>query len=349
MTNKLEVIILFSCLIFMVGGIWVNFETPSDFGNFAYFTALSWSNVSSKVVAVGTNGTRGLIALSNNGGENFVISTILDSFAVWDIDSKYLNGKEYFLTVDNIGQIFLNCNFEKTWLKVFNSKRSIYSVSIGSNGNAYAAGSNGTIYSSSINSNFQTWKAKNPISNMTSIYGISTYDGVNVIAVGYLGIVYFSLNEGQTWNASIEDTKQNSNCTLYSLSHGNSSVAIAAGDNSTVLITHNYGLNWRKLVVFYPINYIFNFIFNAVSMLTPNIAFIAGTTRNGDSSAIYRTVNGGISWTLEKSIQNVALHGLAMFDADIGIATASAGNGYYSSVSGFIFINYIIYLAACNI
>lgn len=155
-------------------------------------------------------------------------------------------------------------------------------------------------------------------------YDISTYDGVNVIAVGANGNIYYSSDSIATWSAG------NSGVTsiVYCVDHGDSLVAMAAGAASYVAKTEDGGATWTALSVFSSGDVTVRF--HAIHMRSSTDAFIAGS--NGD---VYSTFDGGSTWTLTASTGSI-LYSIEQFAADVGAAGAIAGTGVYAIVPGKI-------------
>jgi hypothetical protein len=329
---------------------WTSVSAPLSAANYK-FVGAAWSNDKQTVVAAGQVSNGGLMIRSTDQGLTWNISSISQAFALWDITAKALkinqNYVTYFLSVDDNGNVFLSLNNGVTWqLKVSALQPRLLCVCLGSNGRAFTTGFRNKIFSSTNNTNFQNWTLIatpiNPQSGL-SFYGISTYDGSNVITVGSSNNIYFSRNSFSTFTkanigtTTLTNPSSSTSVTIYSLSHGNASVAIAAGSNSYVAITYNFGATWKLLSVFKNSGYTSSY--HSVSMIDDRKAFVMGTAST--TSDIYRTINGGLTWNLEKSVNSV-LYSLSMVSLDLGVAGALSST--YVRVTGY----YIIMLK-CNI
>jgi hypothetical protein len=328
---------------------WTSVSAPLSAANYK-FVGAAWSNDKQTVVAAGQVSNGGLMIRSTDQGLTWNITSISQAFALWDITAKALkinqNYVTYFLSVDDNGNVFLSLNNGVTWqLKASAVQSRLLCVCLGSNGRAFTTGFRNKIFSSTNNTNFQNWTLIatpiNPQSGL-SFYGISTYDGSNVITVGSSNNIYFSRNSFSTFTkanigtTTLTNPSSSTSVTIYSLSHGNASVAIAAGSNSYVAITYNFGATWKLLSVFKNSGYTSSY--HSVSMIDDRKAFIMGTAST--TSDIYRTINGGLTWNLEKSVSSV-LYSLSMVSLDLGVAGALSST--YVRVTG----NYIIMLK-CN-
>jgi photosystem II stability/assembly factor-like uncharacterized protein len=325
-TLLLIILLLFIITRYVVMGGWANIVvSPKDYS----YRAASWSSVSN-VVMVGGSAVGGSIIYSSNQGYDFNQASI-SSYSLWDISSATINGTTYFLTVDDLGQIFGSSDLGLTWSLYFSSSASLYSVCIGTNGKSFAVGKNLKLYSATSN-NYRSWTTlTSPATGSGSYYGVSTVDGVNLIMVGTKG-VHYSLNSATSWSQPTSFTAN----TLYSLSHGNASTAITAGDFFTIAITFNYGATWKKLTVPGGVNS-FSCKFHTVSMLSPLTAFVAASANSGAFSVIYKTVDGGNTWLQQVQVSAI-LYSVTMFNSRYGVAGAVTQAGVYIVVPGFIFI-----------
>jgi photosystem II stability/assembly factor-like uncharacterized protein len=316
-------LLLFITNRYVVMSGWANVAvSPKDYA----YRAASWSSFSN-VVMVGGSAVGGSIIYSNNQGYAFNQASIR-SYSLWDISSATINGTTYFLTVDDFGQIFGSSDLGLTWNLYFYSTASLYSVCKGTNGKSFAVGKNLKLYSATSN-NFRSWTTLiSPAAGLGTYYGVSTIDGINLIMVGTRGVNY-SLNSATSWS---QPTSFASN-TLYSLSHGNASTAITAGDSSIIAITFNYGATWKKLRVAGGVNS-FTCKFHTVSMLSPLTAFVAASANSGAFSNIYKTVDGGNTWSQQVQV-STTLYSLTMFNSRYGVAGAVTQAGVYIAVPGF--------------
>lgn len=151
----------------------------------------------------------------------------------------------------------------------------------------------------------------------------STFDGINVIAVGVYGYIYYSSNSGTSWTRGASRTTTS---TLYCVTHASKFTAMAGGTNAYVARTTDGGATWTNMTVFSSSTV--SVKFHAISMLSDSVAYVSGD--NGD---IFRTLNSGTSWTKLISTGNF-IYSLAMYDFITGAAGATAQVGIYTSVAG---------------
>jgi photosystem II stability/assembly factor-like uncharacterized protein len=214
------------------------------------------------------------------------------------------------------------------WSNLFYAPEALVGVSIGTNGNAFVAGSSSVILRASTADSFATWTTITPTSNSGNfLYDISTYDGTNVIAVGAEGTIYYSADSGDTWSlASSGGTK-----TIYCISHASANFAMIAGDTGYLAKTSDYGATWTTLTAFastYTARY------HAISVLTSQNAFVVASPSNSASGGlIYRTLDGGTTWQLQQTTTS-ALYSVSVYSLLHGVVGAAPGTAILTLVPG---------------
>lgn len=331
-----------------VNGEWVPVKVPGQ--SKTYFVGGAWSS-STNGVAVGNKGSSstlsGVIVRTTDKGLTWSFSNLSSGsfYYLTDVATmpKSYSQKVYFLAVDysttlKRGQVYVSSNNGSSWTTAatkFGGKTlfpRLNTVTIGMNGIAYAAGyfsGNGfKIFSASHSTAFTVWNNVSYLSKSMIVYGISTYDGVTVIAVGtnttnvqQTGIIYSTQNGGASW--TVAATNSPTVQVIYSASSASSTVAMIAGDSGYVAKTINGGLYWTILNVFNSTNYICQF--HSISMISTSVVFISGyEASTGVTSSVYKTINGGTTWTLEQSSLNTA-YCLAMYNTLVGFAGSYQG------------------------
>ena len=208
---------------------WVQINVPTS-SSTSSFISVSYSN-EFNVVATAQSGTGSTIIRSVDNGLTWTTSTYNGGTIgfIYDIFGKEINGVVYYLAVDDSGTVYLSLTNGTSFTSPAAVPFSGYSVSIGSNGVAFIAGSSYKIYSSSTASTYATWTSKSPsgITPLSNFYDISTYDGVNVITVGAKGLIYYSANAGTSWTKSTSGVPASTQ-TVYTVDHGSSLVAMVS-------------------------------------------------------------------------------------------------------------------------
>ena len=135
-----------------------------------------------------------------------------------------------------------------------------------------------------------------------------------------LAIFFFaSQSDAQTWN----EIPSGTNKTLNSVSFPSASVGYIVGNDSLILKTVDGGLTWNPLDLAN-----FNFAgttnnFLSVQFLTDDIGYVTV----GPYYGLYKTIDGGVNWTIENTIYACFNHGLYFFDENNGFL---GGSGCFS-------------------
>jgi len=147
---------------------------------------------------------------------------------------------------------------------------------------------------------------------------ITTPDGVNIVAVGNSGKLYRSAAAGLSW-VSYTNGALNMNCAA---SYGND-VWIAA-DNGTVYKT----LKTTSSISSYNVGSSVNLY--SITFKDANTGFACG-----DGGNVYKSVNGGVNWTLSNSgISSVKLNSITFRDFNNGTVAGNNGEIYVTADGG---------------
>ena len=307
----------------------------------------TWSSPTTSVV-VGYSGLSGLMMRTTNAGSTW--STVYSgATAMMDIAATFspdlAAATPCFVAVgysyvgsNFAGIIYVSMDNGRTFTianSIGNTK--LQGVTIGKNGNAYAVGIStlnpalGKVYlsSRSLSPSYASWTDVSPPSKRVQLMAVSTSDGVHVVAVGYGGAVFYSRNNGTTWNTGSSSVS----VVLQCVAAGNASVAMAAGDSTTLLRTLNGGANWTLLAsatatsafssdIQAMLPAVGSFRFHAISMVGPSIAYAALSSTSGSSGLIIRTIDGGRSWQLQYTAptSTQSIYTIAMMNSFVGVA-----------------------------
>jgi photosystem II stability/assembly factor-like uncharacterized protein len=322
----LSILIVFLHTFLLVKSEWAKVTVPSSNYN---FRAVTWPYAGT-VLACG-QGDSGVILRSTNFGVTWTIAYTA-IYPLFGLSSKTItpNSVTYYMVVDSQRSIYWSIGTGESWSVVGERPDfSVYSTAIGSNGNAFVVGED-TVLQSAYDTLFSTWTTLSTGADFTVWFDVSTPDGVNVIIVGTEGSIYYSSNSGSTWSAGSSETTD----TIYCVSHAGSSTsfAMAAGEKGYIAKTANGGSTWSTMTVF-STDYIARF--RSVSLLSESEAYVAAYPQDGITSAglIYRTLNGGSSWTIIASV-NAQLYSLSMYSSSYGVAGSASGTGIFALVPG---------------
>jgi hypothetical protein len=161
-----------------------------------------WSSAN-RCVMVGYNDNSGAIIRSIDGGATWqtidtTVSKTTDIAHVRDDSTD-----PYFISVATNGNIYVSSDTGTTFPQVINLPAQLYGVTIGTSKVAYSVGATTTnpskskVFTSmySASNPYTVWNDVSPTAAVL-FTAVTSYDGVNVIAVGFTMNVYFSRNSG---------------------------------------------------------------------------------------------------------------------------------------------------------
>ena len=235
-------------------GYWTN--TNASISTVDFVSGV-WSSATTCFM-VGHNDLTGAIIRSLDGGYTWknILTGTTKSSQISDISSYTTTiGTVYVFAVSLSGDVWVSSNGGSTFATIGSAiPAQLYGSAVGSNGNSFAVGTGPTtpyptrIYRSSSSSTsaapYTVWsdftpKPKSPAFANVLLTSVSTFDGTNVITVGFGGMIYYSSDGGATWSSVLAWSGANLQC----VSNGASLVAMAAGDAETLILTTNGALS----------------------------------------------------------------------------------------------------------
>ncbi len=166
-----------------------------------------------------------------------------------------------------------------------------------------------------------------PIGTLNSIQAVNN----NVIyAGGQDGLMLKSVDGGKTWQ-SLYQRANNASININGLYFSSENVGYTANSYSLIAKTIDGGKTWSAIkkdsTNATTVNYGAHFI-------NDNLGFIAGKDGTTIIDVIYKTTNGGTSFTTSKTIASANLRGIAFFDAQNGIAVGEKLSSLYTKDGG---------------
>ncbi|MBL0106000.1 MAG: hypothetical protein IPP52_01540 [Ignavibacteria bacterium] len=138
---------------------------------------------------------------------------------------------------------------------------------------------------------------------------IHTPDGVYIIAAGNAGKIYRSTNAGTTWAS-------------YTVSSDNLRSVFSLGND--VWIGGSNGNVYKTTKSNSPVTAIntgSSVTLNSVCFVNANTGFVCG-----DGGSLYKTVNGGLNWSISNSgITTENLNAVSFSDENNGVAVSKGG------------------------
>ena len=246
--------LLFSLMLGMVNGTgyWTNRNTTITNVD---FVSATWSSAMTCYM-VGYNDASGSIIKSTNAGVTW--KSVLQGT---DTTSRFsdiatVNGTSYLFAVSMSGNVYVsNDGFGNVFSPIGSAlPATLYGSSVGSNGNGFAVGVasttpfNSVIYKSTLASGYTVWNDYSPPSTTPVLLtAVSTFNGNNVIAVGFGGLIYSTTTGGVSWATTYWPPCVNNQCNLQCVSFGTSTSAMAAGGLKTLIVTNDGGLTWNDV------------------------------------------------------------------------------------------------------
>ncbi|MEI6346929.1 MAG: YCF48-related protein [Bacteroidota bacterium] len=296
-------------------------------------------------------GEYGKMCKTTDAGNSWIV---LNSGTTKDISSIFFVDMNNGFAVGESGLMLQTINAGNTWTTLNSVTTStLINVNFTDINNGYVlktgggvykttnGGSSWTLYDSSfyfneicftdsitgfgVNSSGQIFKTTNAGINwsniksgmayhLTSVYFVDNNTGY---AVDIIGTIFKSTNAGKDWLmlSNVPNVKLNS---IY---FPDTNTGFAVGSKSTdpyrvVLKTTNAGATWEQLTTPSVSSSITTYQLLSVCFVDNNIGFTCGDGVNG---VIYKTVNGGATWTVEYTT-NQSISSIFMVDHNIGYA-----------------------------
>jgi photosystem II stability/assembly factor-like uncharacterized protein len=166
----------------------------------------------------------------------------------------------------------------------------------------------------------------NNVSSAAGFNSVHTANGIYVIAAGDQGNIFRSVNSGNTWAKYTEPSVNFNSVFIF----GNN-VWLAADNGkvykSTTLTT---------LLTPYSTGVLTSI--NSIFFIDANIGFVCG-----DNGVVYKSINGGLSWTVSNSgIASIKLNSISFKDSQNGIVVGENGKVYITANGGSSWISEII-------
>lgn len=311
---------------------WYPISTNPNYGIFM----ISWP--SSDVVlgaGFGVDGMTGAVLRSVDYGLTWsYITTTTDLQPIgplFCITSNTVNNLNISIAGDYLGSVVLSTDLGLTWSTSISLFEGISGCSLGFNGNLVLSGVSNNIY---LLASPYTNSTQISSSNANDVFNdISSYDGTNLIVVGYSGVIYYSSDSGSNLNTPTNGAPSNA-IDLFSVAHGSNLTAIIAGTNSFVSRTTDGGASWTQLSVYASSSVISQY--HAISFQSSSTVYIVG--QNGE---IYKSSDTGSTWHLieTKSILTGPvsspsnLISIGVYDNLKGVIGTN-GNGLYTLITG---------------
>lgn len=347
------------CLTFwslnILASEWATITLPAAANGISNYVSSQWISSSSVIIIGNKGGTiadGSVILRSRNKGISWKSANYSGGSlgTLTSLAQRKINGFPYLLCVgyqisSSYGQVYTSANNGSNWAlssTKFTFGQSLFkfpallAITLGANGYAFASGKASTdffnIFKSDNSNSYQTW-VSTASWNVTGYIanGISTYDGVNVIAVGshdnvdftYGGVIFRSTDSGATWNVSFLST------VLYGVTAASSTVFYIGGYLGYAAKSSDAGFTWATISYSDNLYTIYSFSYLSTT------AVYAAVSKDGTTGAgmVLVSTDSGTTWQIEVSGLK-STKTIAMVDFQTGIA----GDSFvYARVTGVDF------------
>jgi photosystem II stability/assembly factor-like uncharacterized protein len=180
----------------------------------------------------------------------------------------------------------------------------------------------------------QDWKWQNPIPQGNTLRWVKYWDANNWYAIGYAGTFMKTTNAGTTWTfdhkaggSYLGYTGQGTN--MYDAYFFNQNTGVVVGSSSVnggIVRTTNGGTSWDTAYS----STVTTGVFYQVQFLNNNVGYAVGTV----TPKIWKTVNGGITWTGMTTAPTTTVYDIYAFDTLNLIISTTSGNVQKSTDGG---------------
>jgi len=306
-------------------GTWSVVASPgsSSVGSSRVFRGACWPSTS-RVVLVGYSGDAGIIVSSSDLGTTWTGT----SYAAGQFGRAFSDiacSSTYAVVIGSRGYIYYSSDAAVTWTAYATRLTyALYSVALGTNNVVYVSAASGYVYKATAGTTAGTWtfascSSTDMTTAATNLYGIATFDGTRVYAVGAGGAIYYSTDTATpTW------TKATSSVTvdLYSVSCGSSHSCFAGGNSGTLLRTIDGGVTWTTLTTGLSTSY--SLKFHAIKMYDSSVAFV--TSSGGE---IVSTIDAGTTFTSQTTLASgKTVSCVSLIRSNLVVAADTDGRAY---------------------
>lgn len=262
-------------------------------------------------------------AICQNGT---ILKTINGGINWYSTDTSNVSPSAYFTIYfldENIGfatqesnTMLKTINGGETWTEVSGSFQAIFSIYFVNNNVGYACGEYGAMYKTTNAGN--SWSSINFLNGYiadSSMYGIFFTDENNGFATGMRGRIIKTNNGGNNWT-QFSPTYN----TIKKIEFPSNNIGYTLVGNDYFKTTDS-GNTWSYLST--PLHYEYA---NGFDFVNSDIGYSIGGGTTSAAGSVYKTINGGNTWTKANNGVNVIADGLYAIDfIDENIGFVSGG------------------------
>jgi len=237
------------------------------------------------------------------------------------IDLHFRDGT-HGVAVGEDGTVILSSDGGQTWSLPTGTSPTgadLHGVSFGDAEHGIAVGIGGAVWWTADSGQNWTAGVSGTTQNLFEVVMLTSTDGV---AVGWGGTILRTTDGGATWSPLPSGTTE----PLWGVCMVDAGTLVAAGDY-TILRSADSGASWTSIEHPMPMGWFYD-----VSFADASVGHVVG-----DFATILRTVDGGLTWTLEHSSDDDAEFFLAVAqkDADHAIAVGWVDSRAHNALSSF--------------
>lgn len=174
------------------------------------------------------------------------------------------------------------------------------------------------------------WVRVTPNPAQESLTSVRFFNDSIGYAVGNGGIILKTANAGASWSLLTTNTTQ----TFLTIFPTSKDTVFAAGNGGLVVKSVDGGLNWNTLNTgttddFFSIY----FVSSQIGYAAAGKLILSGSSNNFSIGAIYKTINGGNSWS-EIKTSDKPYRGIYFINSQVGFATGDSLNGIIKTIDG---------------
>ena len=302
-------------------GTWSVVASPgsSSVGSSRVFRGACWPSTL-RIVLVGYSGDSGIIVSSSDLGTTWTGTT----YAAGQFGRAFSDiacSSTYAVVIGSRGYIYYSSDAAVTWTAYATRLTyALYSVALGTHNVVYVSAASGYVYKATAGTwAFASCSSTAMTTAATNLYGIATFDGTRVYAVGAGGAIYYSTDTAtSTWTEATSSVTVD----LYSVSCGSAFSCFAGGNAGTLLRTIDGGVTWTALSPGLSTTY--SLKFHAIKMLDANVVFVSS---NGGE--IVSTIDAGATFTSQTTLASgMPVSCISLIQSNLVVAADTDGRAY---------------------
>lgn len=280
------------------GSTWISFNIPNNSVNKTFFTSPLTGH------AVCGDGT---ILKTVDGGQNWYVTQSTNIYPSGFFTVYFINQSIGFASRE-FSNIFKTTDGGETWIETTYTGEAVYDFHFLDQNNGFATGEYGATYKTSDGGN--TWTHiffLDAYYGGSSMYGIYFQDNNIGYATGERGRIVKTTDGGTTWTAQSKNYNDFNDLKIF-----DSGTGFARSGNKYYKTT-DFGDNWSYISTVNHFSYCNGFYF-----VNENIGYSIGGGTNSPSGDVFKTTDGGITWSQLNIYVDEGLTSVFFIDENVG-------------------------------